>query len=87
MYVCVCVCVYKDNLVISHRVPTGIGIMIPAPAPFNKWVFEFPIPIIHGVKCSHYTVLSQVLPAGTYGASKIDIPKCTPSMEMNYLGK
>ena len=29
-------CVCKGNVVISRRAPAGIGIMIPAFAPFNK---------------------------------------------------
>ena len=47
--------IYKSNLVILYRVPAGTGIMIPAPASFNKWVFKSPIPITHVEKSSPHT--------------------------------
>ena len=62
------------NLVIVHRVPTGTGIMIPAPAPFSKWIVEFPIPIIRRREIlSPYPPHHGYYPRVPTGAGKIDI--------------
>ena len=73
-----CVYIYKGNFVISLRVPAGTGVMIPAPAPFNKWVFKPSIPIIRGWKIlPPYPPRHGYYPRVPMGAGKIDIPNHT----------
>ena len=62
-------------MVISYRVPVGVGIVIPVPITFNMQVFKIPIPIIRNGKifppylprCGYYLSVSM-------GAYFFDIP-------------